>query len=91
MVKKVSVKSIVFALALPKIRQVISVSQAVEDEYIFRGLMKNKNTVIGNVVDAEVVRQKARENVTVSRWIWYIWVECRCRRIRWSFAKSCVK
>lgn len=61
MVKKVSVKSIVFALALPKIRQVISVSQAVEDEYIFRGLMKNKNTVIGNVVDAEVVRQKARE------------------------------
>lgn len=59
--KKVGVKSIVFALALPKIRQVISVSKAVEDEYIFRGLMKNKNTVIGNVVDAEDVRQKARE------------------------------
>lgn len=56
--KKVGVKSIVFALALPKIRQVISVSKAVEDEYIFRGLMKNKNTVIGNVVDAEDVRQK---------------------------------
>lgn len=59
--KNVGVKSIVFALALPKIRQVISVSKAVEDEYIFRGLMKNKNTVIGNVVDAEDVRQKARE------------------------------
>lgn len=59
--KNVGVKSIVFALALPKIRQVISVSKAVEDEYIFRGLMKNKNTVIGNVVDAEDVRQKALE------------------------------
>lgn len=60
--KKVGVKSIVFALALPKIRQVISVSKAVENEYVFRGLMRNKNTVIGNVVDTKSVQQKARES-----------------------------
>lgn len=60
--KKIGVKSIVFALALPKIRQVISVSKAVEDEYVFRGLMRNKNTVIGNVVDTKSVQQKARES-----------------------------
>ena len=59
--KKICPRSVVFAFALSRIRQVISVSKAVEDEYIFRGLMKNKNTVIGNVVDAEEVRQKARE------------------------------
>lgn len=59
--KKICPKSVVFAFALPRIQQVISVSKAVEEEYIFRGLMKNKNTVIGNVVDAEDVRQKARE------------------------------
>lgn len=59
--KKICPKSVVFAFALPRIQQVISVSKAVEEEYIFRGLMKNKNTVIGNVVDEEDVRQKARE------------------------------
>lgn len=59
--KKICPRSVVFAFALSRIRQVISVSKAVEDEYIFRGLMKNKNTVIGNIVDAEAVRQKAQE------------------------------
>ena len=59
--KKICPKSVVFAFALPRIQQVISVSKAVEEEYIFRGLMKNKNIVIGNVVDAEDVHQKARE------------------------------
>lgn len=61
--KKADQKSIAFALSLPKIQQVISVSRAVEDEYIFHGLMKDKNTVVGNVVDAENVREKAQDKV----------------------------
>lgn len=61
-IKKICPKSVVFAFALPRIQQVISVSKAVEEEYIFRGLMKNKNTVIGNVVDTKSVQQKARES-----------------------------
>lgn len=65
--KKICPRSVVFAFALSRIRQVISVSKAVEDEYIFRGLMKNKNTVIGNVVDAEKVRRKALEKANIKQ------------------------
>lgn len=65
--KKICPRSVVFAFALSRIRQVISVSKAVEDEYIFRGLMKNKNTVIGNVVDAEKVWRKALEKANIKQ------------------------
>lgn len=65
--KKICPRSVVFAFALSRIRQVISVSKAVEDEYVFRGLMKNKNTVIGNVVDAEKVRRKALEKANIKQ------------------------
>lgn len=59
--KKPHPKSLVFALSLPKIRQVISVSSSVEEEYLFRALLKGKNTVVGNVVDAEHVKHCAEE------------------------------
>lgn len=59
--KKLHPKSLVFALSLPKIRQVISVSSSVEEEYLFRALLKGKNTVVGNVVDAEHVKRGAAE------------------------------
>ena len=65
--KKICPRSVVFAFALSRIRQVISVSKAVEGEYIFRGLMKNKNTVIGNVVDAEKVWRKALEKANIKQ------------------------
>lgn len=61
--KKICLKSLAFAFALPKIKQVICVSKAVEDEYIFRKMMKNKNVVVGNVIDAESIKQKAQEKV----------------------------
>lgn len=50
-------KSVVFAVSMMRIKQVMSVSEAVESEYIFRSLMKNKNKVIGNVVDTDHVKQ----------------------------------
>lgn len=59
--KKICPQSVAFALALPRINQVISVSDAIKKEYVFRSFLKGKNTVIGNVVDAEKVRQKALE------------------------------
>lgn len=64
--KKVCIKSMVFAMALPRIKKVISVSKAIEDEYVFHGLMKNKNIVIGNVVNAEEVYRKAHEDCDCS-------------------------
>lgn len=59
--KRICPKSIAFALALPHIRQVVSVSKAIENEYVFRALMKNKNAVLGNVVNIETVHRKAEE------------------------------
>lgn len=54
-------KSIFFALALPKIKEVISVSPSIEEEYVYRKLLKGKNHVIYNVVDIERIRKLSSE------------------------------
>lgn len=61
---KIHLKSVMFALALPRIQQVISVSESVQKEYLFGRLMDGKNTVLGNFVDVERVRQMAQEPCT---------------------------
>lgn len=58
---KIHPKSVMFALALPHIQQVISVSESVQKEYLFGRLMNGKNTVLGNFVDVERVRRMAQE------------------------------
>ena len=58
---KIHPKSVMFALALPRIQQVISVSESVQKEYLFGWLMNGKNTVLGNFVDVERVRRMAQE------------------------------
>lgn len=59
--RKICPKSIVFACALPFIKQVISVSDSIEKEYVFRGFFKSKNTVVANVVDLDDIKKKAQE------------------------------
>lgn len=59
--RKPSLQSIALALALSRIRYIISVSNAIEDEYIFRSLFAEKNIVISNVVDAENVINRSLE------------------------------
>lgn len=54
--KPIYPKTLFFAMALPRISQVISVSQSIEDEFVYRNLLKNKNHVIYNVVDLERVK-----------------------------------
>lgn len=49
-------KTLFYALALPGISQVISVSPSIEDEFVYRRLLKNKNHIIYNVVDLERVK-----------------------------------
>lgn len=61
---KIHPKSVMFALALPRIQQVISVSESVQKEYLFGWLMNGKNTVLGNFVDVERVRRMAQEPCT---------------------------
>lgn len=49
-------KTLFFALALPRISQVISVSPSIEEEFVYRNLLKNKNHIIYNVVDLNRVK-----------------------------------
>lgn len=60
-IKKIHPKSVLFACALPRIQQVISVSESVQKEYLFGWLMNGKNTVLGNYVDVERVQRMAQE------------------------------
>ena len=53
--KTIHPKSVLFAASLPRIRQVISVSDSVENEFLFKSILTAKNIVIGNVVDKEKI------------------------------------
>lgn len=57
--KTICPKSVAYAFSLPRIKQVISVSNSVQKEYVFRKLMHNKNTIISNVVDVSSVQKRA--------------------------------
>lgn len=56
-----SPKNLFFTLALPHIKQVISVSSAIESEYCHNYLLHNKNKVIYNTVDINDIRIKAKD------------------------------
>ena len=58
---KIHPKNIAFTLALPRIRQIISVSESVPEEYLFGMLIKKNNVVLGNFVDVDRVRRMAQE------------------------------
>lgn len=63
--KKLCPRSIIYAFSMLHIKQIISVSKSIEEEYIFRNFMKKKNTIVGNVVDRNNVMLKAKEyNIT---------------------------
>lgn len=49
-------KTLFFAFALSKINQVISVSPSIEEEFVYRKLLKRKNHVIYNIVDLDRVK-----------------------------------
>lgn len=57
---KIHPKSVMFAFALSRIRHVISVSESVQQEYLFGNLMNEKITVLENFVDVERVQKLAQ-------------------------------
>lgn len=54
-------KTIFFAMTLPRISQVISVSPSIEEEFVYGRLLKRKNHVIYNVVNIDRVKMLANE------------------------------
>ena len=60
-IKKINMRTLVYAAALHRIRLVLGVSRSIRDEYIFRICMKGKFFVLPNVLDGRGIYQKAEE------------------------------
>lgn len=61
-------KNLFFSFALPRINQIISVSEAIQKEFCHGKMFSGKNTVIENIVDIEQVREKANEDVPMGEY-----------------------
>lgn len=60
--KKYSVLSIVYALSTLRYAKILSVSEAVMDEYVFSAICKKKTKVVGNPVDIKKIVDKVQVN-----------------------------
>lgn len=52
-------RTIAYAIALPRISHVITVSNAIEKDFFYSKLMHKKNTVIHNIIDIKDIQKKA--------------------------------
>ena len=55
-------KTIIYAMALSRIKKVIVVSRSIEDEFYYKKRLKNKTVVIPNVVDLSRVTRLSQDN-----------------------------
>lgn len=60
-IKEWCIKSIVYRLSSFRYKKVLTVSDAVMDEYIFGRALKKKTEVVGNPINLQVIRGKAEE------------------------------
>lgn len=58
-IKKISPLTLAYFAASSKIKKILTVSDAVMDEYVFGKSLKNKTAVIGNQIDISSIREKA--------------------------------
>lgn len=56
------IKSILYALTLPFIKKVITVSNSIEKEYAYSFLMKQKNVIINNIVNIHRIIKKSKSS-----------------------------
>ena len=61
-IQKICLKSVLYAITLPRYKKILTVSDAVVNEYVFNKLMKDKTLVLGNPVDTSLVNNKANES-----------------------------
>ncbi len=52
--------SIAFAMVAPRLKAIITVSSSVEDEYVYRRVLRGRVRVLPNVVDGDRVRRQAK-------------------------------
>lgn len=66
--RPLSFNAISYAVALPFIKKVVSVSSSIEKEFCYRNLLKNKNKVISNVVDVNAVQKKSGNSIDIKEY-----------------------
>jgi len=69
-------KAILYAVILPRIDCVISVSKAVVEEAVFQKVLKSKVRIVGNPIDKAEIRQKAE--------CWGSWQKAECSDIAYD-------
>lgn len=60
-IKKFSAKAFIYGLSCFKYKKILTVSDAVMDEYIFGKFLKKKTVVVGNPINLTVIYEKAGE------------------------------
>ncbi len=58
-IRKVGMKSVLYGMSCFRIKKILTVSDAVMNEFIFGRFFRNKSLVIGNPVDLSIIRKKA--------------------------------
>ncbi len=58
-IKRVNIFSVIFLLSCIRYNKIVMVSKAVNDEYIFRSIIKNKSIIIGNPINLTQIKEKA--------------------------------
>lgn len=59
--KKICVKSLAYFVSCAKYKKILTVSDAVMDEYIFGRVLKKKATVVKNPVNVKYIQEKSKE------------------------------
>lgn len=66
--KKIGIRSIIYAGASIFYKNILVVSKAVQEEFIFRTLIKKKICVIGNPVNVKFIRKRAEKKMLGQSW-----------------------
>lgn len=61
------IRSIIYAVSLYKIDQVISVSESIGEEYAYKKKLQIKNNVVNNVVNTDTVKKMAQKKTSLEK------------------------
>lgn len=63
-IKKFTLKSVIYGLTCFNYMRILTVSDSVMDEFIFGKIFKNKTVVVGNPINLDIIRRKAKEEIS---------------------------
>ena len=63
-IKRISFKSIIYGLTCLKYKKILTVSDSVMNEFVFGRIFKKKTVVVGNPINLDNIREKAKEELS---------------------------